>query len=271
MDQDTKIKKKCSGLKNIFCSFTSKEEQDAQLLDDMQNLSKISLNSDLPPAPPGEFNSIMAEMERRGIKTKISRQANRRDRIRRVRRALQKPAVAGLLVVIILCATSAGVAAKKSYNYRLREKNAGKSDIVWNNDQYVLTEEGDLDAAYIKINELLNIKPLKINNMPFEMKFESLKIEGGSAIITLKYNERYISFIQSKYPISASNNLISDREKSEPLENKRLDKTFYTEKNKLEDGNIEYSSSIELYGAFYYIGGIIQEGEFIEIVENLNF
>lgn len=271
MDQDTKIKKKCSGLKNIFCFFTSKEEQDAQLLDDMQSLSKISLNSDLPPAPPGEFNSIMAEMERRGIKTKISRQANGRDRIRRVRRALQKPAVVGLLVVIILCATSAGVAAKKSYNYRLREKEAGKSDIVWNNDQYVLTEDGGLDLAYVKIEELLDIKPLKMHNIPFDMKFISLVIKDGAAVITLEYNNNYFNFIQSKYPVSASNNLKSDRKKSKQIDNLWLRETLFIEQNKLTESEIEYSLSVGLKGAYYCLSGIMSEEEFEGIVKDLYF
>lgn len=271
MDQDTKSKKKCSGLKNIFCSFTSKEEQDAQLLDDMQNLSKISLNSDLPPAPPGEFNSIMAEMERRGIKTKISRQANGRDRIRRVRRTLQKPAVAGLLVVIILCATSAGVAAKKSYNYRLREKNAGKSDIVWNNDQYVLTEVDDLEKAYMKIEELVEIMPLRIKSWPFDMKYDSLIIENGSALIKFKYKDNYFYFIQAKYPISASNSVVSDRGKSEPIYNTHLDEIVYIEKNELEKNVVEYSSYIELKGTYYYLAGVVLKEEFVDIIKSLDF
>lgn len=271
MDQDTKIKKKCSGLKNIFCFFTSKEEQDAQLLDDMQNLSKISLNSDLPPAPPGEFNSIMAEMERRGIKTKISRQANGRDRIRRVRRALQKPAVAGLLVVIILCATSAGVAAKKSYNYRLREREAGKSNIVWNNDQHILTEVDELEKAYVKIEELIGIKSLKMKSSPFDMKFESLMIEEGSAVVKFKYNNIYFYFIQAKYPISASNGVVSDREGFQPIYNVHLNETLYMDKNEIGKGVVEYSSYIELKGAYYYLAGVVPKEEFVDIIESLDF
>lgn len=271
MDQDTKIKKKCSGLKNMFCFFTSKEEQDAQLLDDMQNLSKISLNSDLPPAPPGEFNSIMAEMERRGIKTKISRQANGRDRIRRVRRALQKPAVAGLLVVIILCATSAGVAAKKSYNYRLREKEAGKSNFVLNNDQYILTEEDDLDEAYIQIEKSMEIKPLKMKSKPFDMKFVELRIEGGSAVIRFEYKKNNFYFIQAKSPVTTSRGVDSDREKSKPVDNIYINEKLYIEKNELEKNIIEYSMNIELNGVYYSLEGVMPENEFVKIVENLAF
>lgn len=271
MDQDTKSKKTCSGLKNIFCSFTSKEEQDAQLLDDMQNLSKISLNSDLPPAPPGEFNSIMAEMERRGIKTKISRQANGRDRIRRVRRALQKPAVVGLLVVIILCATSAGVAAKKSYNYRLREREAGKSNIVLNNDQYVLTDEDDLEGAYAQIEKSVGIKPLKMKSKPFDMKFVSLGIESDSAIIKFEYIDKYFYFIQAKSPIATSRGMVSDRRETSPVYNIYVDKIFDVEKNVLSDKDVEYSVNIELGGAYYYLSGVIPEDNFIEIIENLDF
>lgn len=271
MDQDTKINKKCSGLKNIFCSFTSKEEQDAQLLDDMQNLSKISLNSDLPSAPPGEFNSIMAEMERRGIKTKISRQANGRDRIRRVRRALQKPAVVGLLVVIILCATSAGVAAKKSYNYRLREKEAGKSNFVLNNDQYILTEEDDLDEAYAQIEKLVEINPLKMKSKPFDMKFVGLGIEGDSAIIKFEYKQNYFYFIQAKSPITTSRGVTSDRKETKPVKNIYLAEPLYIEKNELEKNIVEYSVNIELNGAYYCLTGVITEDEFIKIIENLAF
>ena len=271
MDQDANRKKKCSGLKKKINLFTSKEDKDAQLLDDMLNSSKISPESEPPLPPPGEFNKIVAEMERRRIKTKLGRQLKGRNRIQRVRRALQKPAVVGLLVVIILCGTSVGVSAKKSYDYRIREKEAGKTDIVLNNDQYILTDKDDVSLAYQKIEEMLSIKPLKMSTVPFDMKFSKLDINilDGSATIVFDYGKSTLSFFQAKSAISTSSNVVSDRKKYCEVFNIYLQKTFIVEKNNLPNGSIEYSTGITINGAYYNLSGILPEEDFINIIEQL--
>lgn len=60
--------------------FWSKEKRDADLLDSMTQLTTA-----LPPAPPGEFDRIMAEMERRGIVPQMRRQHKWHNRFNKIR------------------------------------------------------------------------------------------------------------------------------------------------------------------------------------------
>ena len=271
MNQDAKNENKNSVLQGIKKIFTPHRKRDAQLLDDMRTPSEISPDSEPPAAPPGDFQKIMAEMERRGITPEIRRELKIKRGFHRAGKLVQKPAVIMVLVVMILAGTSAGVAAKKAYNYRVREKKAGESGIVWNNDQYVMTEEDGLSIAYSKIEESLDIKPMKIMIMPFEMKFSKLDIQEGNATIIFDYGKKKFGFIQAKIPITASNSVESDRKECIEVYNSYLKKTFIIEKNSLPSGEIELSTGINLEGAYYYLSGILTEKDFVEIVENLSF
>lgn len=269
MNQDAKNENKNSVLQGIKKIFTPHRKRDAQLLDDMRISSEISPDSEPPAAPEGEFQKIMAEMERRGIEPAIRRELKVKRGFRRAGKLIQKPAVIMVLVVMILAGTSAGVSAKKAYDYRKREKEAGKAGIVWNNDQYVLTEEDDMDEVYSKIEEALEIKALKMMHMPFEMKFDKLDMHEGNATIIFSYNDKKFSFTQAKLPLTASNNVVSDREMYKEVYNNNLNNNLVIEKNELPSGDIEFSTSINFNGAYYYLSGIIPEQEFVDIIVNL--
>lgn len=66
--------KRRSVFKRIRYFLTRQVRMDARLLDFMQEHPEIALDSDSLEAPPGEFQKIMVEMERRGIKPAVKRQ-----------------------------------------------------------------------------------------------------------------------------------------------------------------------------------------------------
>ena len=74
MDQDRNHGKKCSVFKRIKYFLTRQVRMDARLLDFMQEHPEIAPDSDLLEAPPGEFQKILAEMDKRGIKPAVKRQ-----------------------------------------------------------------------------------------------------------------------------------------------------------------------------------------------------
>lgn len=65
--------KRCSVFKRIRYFLTWQVRMDARLLDFMQEHPEIGLDIYIKP-PLGEFQKIMKEMERRGIKPTIKRQ-----------------------------------------------------------------------------------------------------------------------------------------------------------------------------------------------------
>lgn len=271
MDQNKKHGKKCSVFKRIRYFLTSQIRLDARLLEFMQDHPEITPDSDPIEAPPGEFEKIMAEMNARGIKPAIRRELAVRKCFKQAGRYMQRPAFVALLVVLILGGTSAGVSAKKAYDYRMREREVGKSDIVWNNDEYVLTEDDGINDSYNEIIENLNIKPLKMTYIPFEMEFIKTEFNNGNATIEFQYKGKKFYFIQAKHPVTASNSIVSDRIVDKEIYNNWLEETIKIEKNTLSGKEIEYSATINFDGAYYYLSGILDENEFAEIIENLNF
>lgn len=271
MDQNKKHGKKCPVLKKIKNFLTSQIRLDARLLEFMQDHPEITPDSDPIEAPPGEFEKIMAEMNARGIKPAIRRELAVRKYFKQAERYMQRPAFVALLVVLILGGTSAGVSAKKAYDYRMREREVGKSDIVWNNDEYVLTEDDGLDSAYLEIERQLSVEPLKFMFLPFKTVFKELKIYSDHANIKFIYNDKAINCVQSKKPVTSSNNVVSDRSQYKEIHNYWLDIFIPIEKNELTKDVVEYSAKFNLHGCYYYISGVISEEEFIKIVENLAY
>lgn len=256
--------------KKIKYFLTPRARLDARLLDFMQDHPEISPDSDPLEAPPGEFEKIMAEMKKRGMTPAVSRQMTVRKHLRQAGTYVQKPAFVALLVVLILGGTSVGVSAKKAYDYRMRERRVGKSDIVWNNDEYVLTEDG-IDAIYLEIEKQLNISSLKLMYIPFGMKFEELKIYGDHANMKFVYNDKAINCIQSKKPVASSNNVVSDRNSYKQIYNEWLDIYISVEKNELKSKEVEYSAKFDFNGCYFYISGIIEEESFEKILINLAY
>ena len=65
--------------------------------------------------------------------------------------------------------------------------------------------------------------------------------------------------------------LESDRATRLEVYNDWIEKKLYIEENRLKNGNIEYSTSIEEDNAFYYFSGVMEREEFIKVVESLNY
>ena len=271
MDQDRNHGKKCSVFKRIKYFLTRQVRMDARLLDFMREHPEIAPDSDPPEAPPGEFQKILAEMDKRGIKPAIKRQVKLKNSLTNAGRYMHRPAFVALLVVLIIGGTSVGTSAKKAYNYRMRERDSGKSNLVWNNDQYILSEDNGVDKAYSEIEELLGIKPLKMAYLPFEMEFIRIELSEGNATMEFSYKEKKFYFTQAKHPVTASNSVVSDRTAYNEIYNRWLNENIRIEMNELVTDEIEYSATINFGGAYYYLSGIIDEDEFAEILSNLTF
>lgn len=239
------------------------------MLDFMQEHPEIAPDSDPLEAPPDEFQKILDEMEKRGIKPAVKRQIKVKTRLSQAGNYMRKPAFVALLVVLIVGGTSVGTSAKKAYDYRMRERGGGKSNLVWNNDQYILSEDDGVDRAYNEIKELLGINPLKMTYLPFEMEFKRIELHDGTATMEFSYKEKKIYFTQAKYPVAASNSVASDRSVYKEIYNIWLNQNIRMEMNTLATGDVEYSAVINYEGAYYYLSGIIDENEFAEILKNI--
>ncbi|ADL02794.1 hypothetical protein Closa_0151 [[Clostridium] saccharolyticum WM1] len=152
--------KKNSILKRMNVYDSSQEKLEAHLLDYMQKHPELT--PEPPSPPPGEFQKIMAELNRRGAKTVVRKQLKVLRYGHRFVNSLQKPLLVVMVVLIILAASAIGASAKKANDYRMREQNAGKS-------KSEVLRANKLSNAYEKIKQQPGISIQMINGVSHEL------------------------------------------------------------------------------------------------------
>ncbi len=157
MEKERNHGKKYSILKRIKNNLSSQEKLEAHLLDYMQEHQELT--PEPPTPPPGEFQKIMEELNRRGTETVVGKQLRILYYGHRLVNSIQKPFLIVMVVLIILAASAIGASAKKAYDYRMREQNAGKS-------KSEVLKADKMSNAYEVIKEHLGITLLMINSMP---------------------------------------------------------------------------------------------------------
>ncbi|WP_312445588.1 hypothetical protein [Lacrimispora sp.] len=149
-------------LKQIKLYVSSQEKSEAHLLDYMQEHPELT--PEPPSPPPGEFQKIMAELNRRGAETVVRKQLKVLYYGQRFVNSLQKPLLIVMVVLIILAASAIGASAKKAYDYQLREQNTGRS-------RNEVLKADKVSKAYEEMKEHLGINLLMINNRPHKMNW----------------------------------------------------------------------------------------------------
>ena len=81
------------------------------------------------------------------------------------------------------------VMGKRNYTYVSEVRDGEKTDIVWNNQEEYISDEGKLEDAYVEINETLGIKVLKVNYLPTDVELEKVSINSGQARLTFSYEQ----------------------------------------------------------------------------------
>lgn len=151
--------KKCSILKRIKYYVLSQERIEAHLLDYMQEHPELT--PEPPSPPPGEFQKIMAELNRRGAETVVRKQLKVLYYGHRFVNSLQKPLLIVMVVLIVLAASAIGASAKKASNYRMREQNTGES-------KSEVLKANKMSNAYEEMKEHPRIGLLMINDIAYD-------------------------------------------------------------------------------------------------------
>ena len=155
----------------------------------------------------------------------------------------------------------------KSYFFRIRISRNG---IIINNDQHV-EYAGNLETAYNKIEEELGINAIKLNYLPSDMKFDSLVLEKDRAVLNFSYGENMLYVIQMKKEVKTSLAAKTDRIKRGVVHNDWLNTNIEYSSNTTELGQKEYEAILIRENELYYIFGVTDEEEFINILKKINF
>ena len=185
-----------------------------------------------------------------------------------VRIGKKKIALVAVLVAAFVGVLGVTASGGKSYFLKKYEEELG---IVFDNGKSI-SEVSNLEEAYKEIEDQLGIHVLKMNYMPANTQFENLIIIPNKATLILANGEEKIYFIQTQDSKEISSGINSDRNiAEEKMYNKWLEKDIIIEKNKLDDGSIEYSILVYMDDVSYRIIGKFTEKDLSKIVNNLNF
>ncbi len=223
--------------------------------------AEASQNPDLHLAPPeDEFEKIMArvheeeELEKKGRK------------VVRIRKVLRPMLVAAVLGTIVLGA-GIGVSGKQSYVFSRWYK--GKNSIGYENAEDLMNEDEE-EKAYEMIQKEIGISAADLYYVPSKMYFEYIDIENGRADMVFDYNGNYIHFHQALKSVTVSTNIVSDREVYKTI-NHRVFGAVAVYKNPLDEENTEFSAHFSVDNAYYYLTGVMEEDEFIKILQRMGY
>ena len=175
------------------------------------------------------------------------------------------------MVVGVMAVGSMSSVAKSGYRYTTNP-NEGKGSALLRYNSNIESVNDELDAAYIYISENLEIPVLKMDYIPKEMIFIKAEVEMGHAVIRFDYLGKSVYLKEDRFSEKRAISILeSDRKADIRIYNDWIEKEIFIEENKLKNGDIEYSTSIEDQEAFYYFSGVMKMEEFIKIVENLSY
>ena len=163
------------------------------------------------------------------------------------------------------------VMGKRNYTYVSEVRDGEKTDIVWNNQENYISDEGKLMEAYDEIKEKLQINVLKLNYLPRGIRLSGVNIDAGLARLDFIYKSNYMYVLQIIYSKDTCENRFSDGELYTTIYNEWLDVSIPVQKIKRSDNQYEYSAYVEIENAYYYIQGVLAENEFFSIIQDLSF
>ncbi|RKJ04189.1 DUF4367 domain-containing protein [bacterium D16-54] len=220
-----------------------------------------------------DLELLMARLDAEGKKPVTRKQFERnRRRDRREGREYKKYKRLILAVVVgVLVVGSMSSVAKSGYRYTTNPKQ-GKGSALLRYNSNIESVNDELDVAYDYISKSLDIPVLKMDYIPKEMIFIEAEVEKGHAVIRFDYLGKSVYLKEDRFSEKRAISILeSDRKAEIRTYNDWIEKEIFIEENKLKNGDIEYSTSIEDQDAFYYISGVMKREEFIKIVENLSY
>lgn len=159
--------------------------------------------------------------------------------------------------------------AKKNYKYEARVESGGQGIAVWNNQGDVIIEDGNLEKAYAEIKEKLGGTVLKLNYIPKGMKFSKLEIKAGITRMEFVYAGNSVRVFEVLYLQDNKGKYVSDRNEYKLVKNEWINKSISIEKNETLKGKQEYCAYFEVDNLYFILEGIMEEEDFIKIIENV--
>lgn len=172
--------------------------------------------------------------------------------------------------VLMVCA-SIHTVARNGYDYVVYPLQSERNYLLRYNSE-ARTEGDGLDDAYDTIARKLEIPVLMLNYLPEGMAFNSCEINGQTAVLRLDYKGNQVYLREGKAQLGNSVAVTEyDGKFGREVFNRWLGRDLTVNKNVLDDQTAEYSVRIENTETYYSLAGVMEEQEFVRMVEMLNY
>ena len=245
---------------------------DKSLLERFQRAQTEIDDSQIPPEPEDGFERLLDKIEEKGIEPQYirDRETESRSGKRRRLKPMLKVALVAAVVVGVMMATTLTVGAKKYFTYRKTVKPSIRNAVVLDNDRNK-EDYGKLEEAYDEIEKRLGIDALRLEDIPQQLIYSNTVITGDTATMLFKYGDNYFNVIQQIRSVENSSGITSDRNDKidNTVYNKWLNKEIEIQMATVEGQEIEYSAELIFEDSYYYLSGVIDKDDFVNIVKNL--
>lgn len=245
---------------------------DKSLLERFQRAQTEIDDSQIPPEPEDGFERLLDKIEEKGIEPQYirDRETESRSGKRRRLKPMLKVALVAAVVVGVMMATTLTVGAKKYFTYRKTVKPSIRNAVVLNNDKNK-EDYGRLEEAYTEIEQTLGIAAIRLEYMPQNLIYTNTVITGDTAKMLFKCGDNYFNVVQQIRSVENSSGITSDRNNSNgnTVYNNWLNKTIEIQTSSVDNQKIEYSAEVIFEDSYYYLSGVIDKDDFVNIVKNL--
>lgn len=261
---------------------------DEQLIVEYDRAAEKLLTDVAFGSPKDEFEQIMGRVAARMTETNVAEaeelevitevpevvvverttEADRKRRIASIEKWMWRVLIAAALGTAVF-GPGMAVSGTKEYEYTTDARD-GTADVINNVEN--LEVEVTLDEQYARIRDELGIHVLELGYIPEGMRFDSVNIASqGIARMIFVYQDKYVYFDQIIKAEDSSVSYISDKKNYQQIYNEGLDIEIVIYKNELGDNKFEFSAQMADNKVYYKLSAIMEEDEFIKIVEGLNF
>lgn len=183
-----------------------------------------------------------------------------------------RAALAAALVAILALGVGMVGSGKKVYLPVVSQREDGaESTTKVNNSEEGIAREYDEEEVCQEIENQLGVVPVRFGYPPQGMQLQEywIKKDDKEATLQYVYNDKQIYVYISKDSTESSINFKIDGEEEKTIQIESMSMTIPVYQYRDSDGNMYFQTSFEYLNTYYSISAMLEENEFIKIIENI--
>lgn len=203
--------------------------------------------------------------------TETSAASNHAKTVRRPRIRLRAALAAALVAILALGVGMVGSGKKVYLPVVSQKENGDGSTIIVDNNEENIYGGYDEEEVCQEIEDQLGVLPVRFGYQPQGMVLQKywIKKDDKEATLQYVYNEKQIYVYISKDSTESSINFKIDGEEENAIQIESMSMTIPVYQYQDSDGNMYFQTSFEYLNTYYSVSAMIEESEFVKIIENI--